>query len=295
MIDYSKIIEEIYSKLFKRDVDFSLNIFLCGAETKNRKSLRELLNAEFKKDAKFNAVYPENIFESLYIKGRYNLLSLENDLAKYVDIIVIPLEGIGTYCELGAFAGNETLLPKIIAINNSKYQNAKSFINLGPIDLIKKNNVENLIYFDEGNEAKIISHIVNRVKMQRFKKEISYDLENLFNLSRFILYLIAFFQPIDKELLDSLLANLNRGKVKSRYIDSAIQILIQKNRIEQDIDSKTLKSRYLLSEDGNAYVNEELIVKLKVKRVFANIRSEIINDRYKPIKRNLSKDKELLV
>lgn len=295
MIDYSKIIDDIYSQLFKRDVDFSLNIFLCGAETKNRKSLRELLNAEFKKDAKFNAVYPENIFESLYVKGRYNLLSLENDLAKYVDIIIIPLEGIGTYCELGAFAGNESLLPKIIAINNSKYKNTKSFINLGPIDLIKKYNEENLIYFDEGSEAKIISHIVNRVKIQRFKKEISYDLENLFNLSRFILYLIAFFQPIDKELLDNLLANLNRGKVKSRYIDSAIQILIQKNRIEQDIDSKTLKNKYLLSEDGNSYVNEELIVKLKVKRVFAKIRSEIINDRYKPIKRNLSKDKELLV
>jgi hypothetical protein len=295
MLEYSKILDEIYFKLYKRDVDFSLNIFLCGAETRNKKSLRELLNVEFKKHAKFNAVYPENIFESAYKKGRYNLLGLENDLAKYVDIIVIPLEGIGTYCELGAFAGNEALLPKIIAINDAKYKNSKSFINLGPLDLIKKHNSDNLIFFDEGREEDVIPDIVYRVKMQRFKKEISYDLENLFNLSRFILYLIAFFQPLNNELLDILLANFNRGKVKSRYVDSAIQILIQKNRIEQDIDTNTLKSNYILSEDGHAYVYEELIVKLNVKRVFTNIRSEIINDRYKPTKRNLSKDKELLV
>jgi len=295
MKDYSKILDEIYDKLYKRDVDFSLNIFLCGAETKNRNSIRELLNNAFREDAKFNAVYPEYIFASLYKKGKFNLLDLENDLAKYVDIIVLPLEGIGTYCELGAFAVNKSLLPKIIAINDSKYENIKSFINLGPIDLIKKNNPSNLIPFEKGKEKEIIPKIVHRVRMQRFEKEISYDLENLFNLSRFLLYLIAFFQPIDKELINQLLINLNKGKIKSKFIDSAIQILIQKNRIEQDIDSRTLKTKYVLSEDGHTYVYEELIKKLNVKRYFTNIRSEIINDRYKPKKRNMSRDKELLV
>ena len=117
MKDYSTILDEIYDKLYKRDVDFSLNIFLCGAATFKRNSIRELLNTEFKKDAKFNCVYPENIFANLYGHGGYNLLELEDELAKYVDLIILPLEGIGTYCELGAFAVNKSLLPKIIAIN----------------------------------------------------------------------------------------------------------------------------------------------------------------------------------
>ena len=295
MKDYSTILDEIYDKLYKRDVDFSLNIFLCGAATFKRNSIRELLNTEFKKDAKFNCVYPENIFANLYGHGGYNLLELEDELAKYVDLIILPLEGIGTYCELGAFAVNKSLLPKIIAINNVAYKHIKSFINLGPIDLIKKHNSSNLVYYEEGNESSLVSSIIENVRRRRYDKVISYDIENIFNLSRFILYLIAIFQPIDKEGINKLLKKLNKGKVKTKYIDSAIQILMQKNRIEHDIDSISLRSRLTLSDDGHYYVYEELIKKLKVKRDFTIIRSEIINDRYKPKKRNMSKDKELLV
>ncbi len=293
--DYNKILDAIYYKLFQREVDFSLNIFLCGAETTKKDSIRDLLNSEFKKDAKFNAVYPENIFASLYGKGGYNLLELEDELASYVDLIILPLEGIGTYCELGAFTVNDKLRPKIIVINNSKYKREKSFINLGPIDLINRNNSSNIIYFDEGKEKEIIPEIVQKVRLRRYDKEFSYELENLFNLSRFILYIIAMFQPIDTAGIERLLKKLDKGKIKSKYIASAIQILTQKNRIEQDIHSTTLKSIYSLSEDGHNYVYEELIKKLKVKRDFTIIRSEIINNRYKPKKRNMSKEKELLV
>lgn len=295
MKDYSKILDEIYYKLYKRDVDFSLNIFLCGAETTKKDSIRDLLNIEFKKDAKFNSVYPEYVFASLYGKGGHNLLELEDELAKYVDLIVLPLEGIGTYCELGAFAVNKNLLPKIIAVNDIAYKKSKSFINLGPVDLIKKHNPSNLVYFESGKERDIVPGIVEKVRLKRYDKEISYDLENLFNLSRFILYIIAIFQPIDNVGIEKLLKKLDKGKIKSKYIDSAIQILTQKNRIEQDIDSVSLKSSYLLSEDGHNYVYEELIKKLKVKTDFTIIRSEIINDRYKLKRKFVSKDKELLV
>tara|TARA_R110000796_G_scaffold71409_3_gene162024 strand:+ start:9325 stop:10212 length:888 start_codon:yes stop_codon:yes gene_type:complete len=295
MKEDSEILNEIYTKLYKREVDFSLNIFLCGAETTKKDSIRDLLNNEFKKDAKFNSVYPEYVFASLYGKGGYNLLELEDELAKYVDLIILPLEGIGTYCELGAFAVNKSLLPKIIAINNIKFKKSKSFINLGPIDLIKKNNPKNLLYYEQGKEKKIIPEIVEKVRLRRYDKEISYDLENIFNLSRYLLYLIAIFQPIGNSELERLLKETEKGKIKSKYINSAIQILIQKNRIEQDIDSSSLKNKFSLSEFGHSYVYEELIEKLNVKRDFTIIRSEVINSRYKPKKRNLSKEKELLV
>lgn len=287
MIDEKKILDEIYDHLYKRDVDYSLNIFLCGAETKRRDSIRELLNIEFKKDAKFNAVYPEFIFSTIYGKGGSNLLELEDELAKYVDVIVIPLEGIGTYCELGAFAVNKELLPKIIAINSSEFKKSKSFINLGPLELIKRESKydENIFYFDRGREKDAVTEVVERVKSKRYEKRLTYDLENLFNLSRFILYLIAIFQPLEKENLMRLLTKLEKGKIKQKYIEAAIQILTQKNRIEQDIVEKSLKSNYSLSKEGHNYVFEELIPKLHVKRNFTSIRSEIINDIYKPKKR----------
>lgn len=297
MIDEKKILTEIYSNLYRRDVDYSLNIFLCGAETKKKDSIRELLNIEFKKDAKFNAVYPEFIFSTLYGKGGSNLLELEDELAKYVDVIVLPLEGIGTYCELGAFAVNKELLPKIIAINSSEFKKSKSFINLGPLELLKRESKydENIFYFDKGKESLVISQVIERVKSKRYEKRLSYDFENLFNLSRFILYLIAIFQPIEKEKLIELLIKLDKGKIKLKFVEASLQVLTQKNRIEQDVDSKTFKSNYSLSKEGHIYVFEELIPKLQVKRNFSYLRSEIINDIYKPKKKILSRDKKLLV
>lgn len=294
MVDEVKVLNEIYFKLYQRDIDYSLNIFLCGAETTKKASIRDLINIEFKKDAKFNSVYPEFIFASLYGKGGYNLLELEDELAKNVDLIVLPLEGIGTYCELGAFSVNKDLLPKIILINDKQYEKSKSFINFGPIDLIKKRNPSNIIYFQEGKEKDIIEDVINKVRSKRFEKKISYELENIFNLSRFILYLIALFQPINLKEIKRLIKILNKGKINSKHITSAIQILTQKNRIEIDIDS-LLEEVYSLSEDGHNYVYEELIVKLKVKNNFTRIRCLIINDKYIKKRKYMSKDKKFLV
>ena len=297
MIGEVKILEEIYQKLYQRDIDYSLNIFLCGADTKKKSSIRDLLNNEFKKDAKFNAVYPEFIFANLYGKGGYNLLELEDELAANVDLIIIPLEGVGTYCELGAFAVNKKLLPKIILINDEKYSKIKSFINLGPIELIKKKNKNNIFYFEKGKEKNIIGNVIERVRLRRFEKKISYGLENIFNLSRFTLYLIALFQPISIKEIKILLNKIKESsgeKIKSEHITSAIQILKQKDRIELGFTSSA-EEEYSLSEDGHNYVYEELIVKLNVKNNFTRIRCHVLNENYKHKKKSMSKDKKLLV
>ena len=86
------VVKSIYSKLYQRDVDKTMNIFLCGADTGKTDSFRNLLNIEFKKHTRFNVVYPEFIFATLLNKKDSNLLELEDELAKYVDLIIIPLE-----------------------------------------------------------------------------------------------------------------------------------------------------------------------------------------------------------
>jgi len=295
MKDYTHISNTIFENLYRKDVDFSINVFLCGASTSKRDTVRDMLNSAFKKDAKFNTVYPEYIFASILGKKGYNLLELEDDLARQVDLIILPLEGIGTYCELGAFAVNKSLLPKIVVINERTYEKYKSFINLGPVDLIKKQKPKNVIYYDKGKEKDIIDKVVKMARLKRYEKKISYELDNLFNLSRLILYLIAVFHPISIDEIITLLKGLGKEKINQKYIDSAIQVLKQKNRIEQDIDENTLEEKLTLSYDGHFYFYEELIPKLNVKTVFTRLRSEINNNRYKPKKKNLSKEKELLV
>ena len=297
MTERISIVKKIYSQLYKKDVDYSLNIFLCGADTGRTDSFRHLLNIEFQKYAKFNVVYPEFIFATLLNQKESNLLELEDELANYVDLIVIPLEGQGTLAEIGAFAVNKKLLPKIIAINDIRYKNAKSFINLGPIDLIKKTSSNNLFYFTKGKEKDILEDLVDSISSKRFPKKDSYDLLNIFNLSRYLFYLIAIFQPLTKkqmfERLNELTDEIKNAKIKLKYIDASIQILVQKNRIEKDIDSN-FKEIYSLSEEGHNYVYEELLPKLEIVKEFSDIRLKILNNQIKRKKKNMDKELKLL-
>ena len=297
MTERISIVRKIYSQLYKKDVDYTLNIFLCGADTGRTDSFRHLLNIEFQKYAKFNVVYPEFIFATLLNQKESNLLELEDELASYVDLIIIPLEGQGTLAEIGAFAVNKKLLPKIIAINDIRYKNAKSFINLGPIDLIKKTSSSNLFYFTKGKEKDILEDLVDSISSKRFPKKDSYDLLNIFNLSRYLFYLIAIFQPLTKkqmfERLNELTEEIKNAKIKLKYIDASIQILVQKNRIEKDIDSN-FKEIYSLSEEGHNYVYEELLPKLEIVKEFSDIRLKILNNQIKRKKKNMDKELKLL-
>ncbi|WP_282014173.1 retron St85 family effector protein [Marinifilum flexuosum] len=291
------IAKKIYHHLYKRDVDSTLNIFLCGADTGRKDSFRYLLNTEFQKNARFNVVYPEFLFATLLNRKENNLLELEDELAKYVDVIIIPLEGYGTLAEIGAFTVNKKLLPKIIAINESKYKNTKSFINLGPLDLIKRNNPKNLVYFNKGRESEILDSLVEGISKKRIEKKYSYDLENIFNLSRYVFYLISIFQPLTKEriieMLNGLTSEIKDQKIKMKFIDASIQILIQKNRIEIDISSD-FKEIFSLTTDGHSYVYEELLPKLSIVQEFTKIRLQIINNRNKGKKKNMDKELKLL-
>ena len=297
MTEKTSIVRKIYSQLYKKDVDYTLNIFLCGADTGRTDSFRHLLNIEFKKYAKFNVVYPEFIFATLLNQKESNLLELEDELASYVDLIIIPLEGQGTLAEIGAFAVNKKLLPKIIAINDIRYKNAKSFINLGPIDLIKKTSSNNLFYFTKGKERDILEDLVDSISSKRIPKKDSYDLVNIFNLSRYLFYLIAIYQPLTKkqmfEGLNELTEDIKNTKIKLKYIDASIQILVQKNRIEKDIDSN-FKEIYSLSNEGHKYVYEELLPKLKIVNEFSDIRLKILSNQIKRKKKNMDKELKLL-
>jgi len=292
-----EIAKKIYNQLYKKDVDKTLNIFLCGADTGKTDSFRHLLNIEFKKYAKFNVVYPEFIFATLLNKKDSNLLELEDELAKYVDLIIIPLEGLGTYAEIGAFTVNKKLLPKVIAINDIRFKNAKSFINLGPIDLIKKQNTNHLFFYKSGKEKEILPDLFKELNSKKIDKRFAYELENIFNLSRYIFYLIAVFQPLTKKEiinhLNQLTAQIEDEKIKLKYIDASIQILVQKNRIEKDFDSNFLEI-YTLSDEGHKYVYEELLPKLQIVNEFSDIRLNIIQNRIKKTKKNMGKDIKLL-
>ena len=295
-MESEKILNEIYSRIYLKEYDFVINIFLCGETLSSKNSIRKVIYETINADSRYNVVFPEWIFSNLIISKNYNLLNLENDLADHVDAIVMPLslKGYGTFAELGAFSSNTKLLNKIIVLNNDKFKHDNSFINLGPIALIKNENNENLIYFKLNDNGEFESDderenfqkkVIKRIKQLR-KIGIKIDLKNIFNLTRFILYIIAIYQPIKKskiiELLDEF-NQINLNKIPTHYIDSCIEILLSRKIVNRDLENcgGSIEEFFNLTKNGHKYIYENLLIRLRVVKKFCTLRAKILYKNYR--------------
>lgn len=275
-------IHSIYEDIYLKQPDFSINVFLCGAETKATKSIRTILGEEIDKNSRFNVVYPEWLFSS--IVGKLNLLDLEQQLADTVDIIILPIEGLGAIAELGSFATKKELINKIIVINDAKYALSRSFINIGPIALIKKEKKSNLILINRDDNGEIIDkeEFVNKIlnKLKKVPGSDKTSLTNLFNLSRFLLFLIGIYQPINLNDIVKLLGSFGEGKrVDIELLKPALDILFKKHMIIQEL--KDDKYVFKLSNEGHLLIHENILPKLGVVRKYSRIRAHRINSYYR--------------
>ena len=51
----------------------------------------------------------------------------------YADCVMIILESVGAIAELGAFSVNDSVAKTILLINDKRYENEKSFLQMGPV------------------------------------------------------------------------------------------------------------------------------------------------------------------
>ena len=98
----------------------------------------------------------EKVFEVLEAEGhKKNILDVESDISEFADKIVIILESESAFCELGAFAVDLNKRGKIIVINDVKYKEDSSFINMGPILAINETaSSSNLLYYKMKKDGK---------------------------------------------------------------------------------------------------------------------------------------------
>jgi len=152
--DYSIIAEKIRKDIFKPALNYKITIFLCGKDILDKSSIRyriaQVLTEGLWYSGTYDLVFPEDIFdELLYSSTSADLLSLENLLADSVDAVVVIPESPGSFAELGAFANNEKLRSKMLCILDVKYKRDKSFINQGPVKLVRSVNKDGVVYVDE--------------------------------------------------------------------------------------------------------------------------------------------------
>lgn len=132
----------------------------------------ELLEEPFVSEAsekKTSEVFPI-VSEKLYNRDSrilIDLLSFEEILCNLSDDIILILESDGTKCELGAFAMNDELIPKLCVLNDNNYENKSSFISDGPIRKIKEIN-DRTIYLNFNDMDQFVENPV----LQRYLREI---------------------------------------------------------------------------------------------------------------------------
>ncbi|HEX7478526.1 MAG TPA: retron St85 family effector protein [Polyangiales bacterium] len=225
-MDYDAATLERIGKRIRTDVvaphwDFRRRVFLCGAATGKRTSVRERLAAALTAHSRHSTLvyYPEKLFDELLTGvGRHDLLSLENLLAEGVTAIVVVLESPGAMTELGAFANHDQLRKKLIVVQDKKFVRDRSFIQLGPIRLLRDQRDGRVIDADFNNpeaSAAAIDKAVGRLSSWVAK----FDMTNLFHAQEFVLPALYLFQALSREeLLTMVIATTGLHRVRCEAI-----------------------------------------------------------------------------
>lgn len=269
-----KIRDDIYKPAFT----FKTTIFLCGADINQKDKIRHQIAQALKWEFWFDIIYPEDIFdELLYSSKTKDLLSLEGLLADSVDAVVIIPESPGSFAELGAFANDEKLRKKLICVVDKKYQKDKSFINQGPLKLVKKENSFGLVFIDPKEVPTEIEKLVTALKKMKKVSAKKGDKLSLLQIENFLLPSIYLLEPVSKTTLINLVAAASEDEKNSfQTTTTALTILIKKKLIQ--LSNEGYKLTALGLEKFFAFQKTKTRIKRQDEKIeIDNIRLEILN------------------
>lgn len=269
-----KIRDDIYKPAFT----FKTTIFLCGADINKKDKIRHQIAQALKWEFWFDIIYPEDIFdELLYSSKTKDLLSLEGLLADSVDAVVLIPESPGSFAELGAFANDEKLRKKLICIVDKKYQKDKSFINQGPLKLVKKENSFGLVFIDPKEVPTEIEKLVTALKKMKKGSAKKGDKLSLLQIENFLLPSIYLLEPVSKiTLINLVAAETEEEKYSFQTTTTALTILIKKKLIQ--ISNEGYKLTALGLEIFFAFQKTKTRIKRQDEKIgMDNIRLEILN------------------
>lgn len=233
-------------------------IFLCGANKNDKTKLRYKFSEILKGEEKYELTYPEDIFEDLLEgQGGNSLLSLEEQLAEAVDLIILLPESPGSFAELGAFSTQQALAEKTLVFRDGRFKTDKSFINHGPVRLIKnyKGKIIDIPYDFSLSDMTIISEIKEHIHEKIIKRRRQKKIDNLLSYPVQILLLIFLFDKLNYEtIVDNLMPDLHErdfAREDRLSCRAALHSLIKRGHI------KLLNTEYKITSEGYTFVNKK--------------------------------------
>ncbi len=265
-----------------------ISIFLCGGSNKHQSKFRYSLGRRLEKTKSkyvYSIYYPETIFSEILLShSDSDLLSLENFLAENVNAVVIPLQSAGTFTELGAFCNHEILRNKLIILVDPKYKRDKSFINSGPLSLIKKHTSSHIIFsqLEDDSSLDLSQKIARAAREIKKTAPIVPTIENPLIARFFYMAIIYIFDPINMDFFQAILEQLlSENKIKNKITAETIVSSVLKHGSIKLIENKKLSffedtfQNYLKKSGFNLkQVNE-------IKYRLSDIRIDAINYYYR--------------
>ena len=276
--DSIRISNKIRDDIYKPAYSFKTTVFLCGADINQKDKIRYKIAKALKWEIWYDIIYPEDIFdELLYSSKTKDLLSLEGLLADSVDAIVIIPESPGSFAELGAFANDENLRRKLICVVDEKYKKDKSFINQGPLKLVKKANPFGLVFIDPNDVPTEIVKLISSLKKMKKVSAKKGDKISLLQLENFLLPSIYLLEPVLKNTLVNLVVAASEDEKNSfQTTTTALTILIKKKKIQ--LTTEGYKLTKLGLNNFFAFQKTKTRIKRQDEKIeIDNIRLEILN------------------
>lgn len=276
--DCTRISDKIKDKIYKPAFSFKTTLFLCGADITQKDKIRYKIANALKWEYWYDIIYPEDIFdELLYSSKTKDLLSLEGLLADSVDAIVLIPESPGSFAELGAFANDEKLRKKLICIVDKKYKKDKSFINQGPLKLVKNANPSGLIFIDTNDINNEIDKLNSSLRKMKKVSVKSNEKISLLQLENFLLPSIYLLEPVSKNTIVKLVASASQDEKNAfQTSTTALTILIKKKQIQ--LTNEGYKLTRLGLENFFAFQKTKTRVKRQDEKIeIDNLRLEILN------------------
>ena len=250
----SKVIaDKVMKDIFEPDRSFKTTIFLCGKNIADQNSIRfkisEIINSSLVYSNYYELIYPEDIFEALLFKSSSeDLLSLENLLADSVDVVVVIPESAGSFAELGAFANNDKLRGKMVCVLDKQYDKDKSFINQGPVKLLRRTNNKAVVHIDpslldpslalptslkEFARNRELDKIIASVRNVKKSATTRGEKLTLLGVDRFLLPAIYLLEPIGRKTLTYMTSIVTENNAYASSItETAIGILVKKRWVQ---------------------------------------------------------------
>lgn len=246
----------IYNDVFCKTFTESFFIFLCGGADK--KNIRNKIRLQLEMN-ELQVLYPEDLFMDMLNRDKKSdLLEYENLLASNSDIVCIICESMGSAVELGAFVQNEKLQQKLIVCVNQKYARDKSFIMMGPVKHLQKNNESAVLVYKENKPEVLGKELIEKFKhLQRLSRKGSRSLSfnNLSAYISFIPIVIYFYKSIKRKELHRSLKELlmEKDELPKNYnqlFNASVKYLIKSGKIITQFDNFKKDETFSLSSRG---------------------------------------------